>query len=328
MWDFKNIDSKVTTDNLILIKGGAYNDIKKALRQWIDLYSKDLQDDLTFHIFKNGRGNHIIQADKRLDNDRFFYLVNYLNYPENIKYKIDIEGYTLGKDNNQFKGKDLLVYISPTDKEYDNVFVTTSENKNFKMDFTGKIIETREKRIFNYPTDLILEYPETIKINRKEIEHKEEKFNEKSIYKRFKISSIIAVSLALIGIIINLIEPQIFHIFSFFLGIIIGVWFFSDYKMLQSDRHYLYSLGIAIAYFLFVLTNNGEFNKSVLDYGALFPLTLLIVQKPARLIFKAILKREPIVDRPPPTFWDGVYMIVLILGFWILPFILIDSLIK
>ncbi len=269
----------MTTDNLILINGGAYNDIKKALRQWIDLYSKDLQDDLTFQIFKNGRGNHLIQADKRLDNERFFYLVNYLNYPENIEYKIDIEGYTKGKDKNELINKDLLVYISPTDKEYDNVFVATSDNKNFKVDFGGKITETRDKRLFKYPPDTLLKNPETLTNNRKEIQQKEEKSNVKSIDKRFNILATIAFSLTLIGIILNQTSPLIFIKFSFFLGLGIGVWFFSDYKMLQSDRHYFYCLGIAIAYLLFIITNNGDFNKSVLDYGALYPLTLLIIQK-------------------------------------------------
>ncbi len=98
--------------------------------------------------------------------------------------------------------------------------------------------------------------------------------------------------------------------------------------MLQSDRHYLYSFGIAIGYLLFILTYIREFNRSVLEYGALDPLTLLLVQKPARLIYKAILSREPVVDRPPPTFWDFVYMIILFLGFVFLPFIIMDSLIK
>lgn len=318
----------MTTENLIVINGGAYNDIKKALRQWINLYSKDLQDDLTFQIFKNGRGNHIIQADKRLDNERFFYLVNYLNYPENIEYKIDIEGYTKGKDKNQLRDKDLLVYISPTDREYDNVFVTTSDNENFKVDFGGKLTETRDKRIFKSPTYYLLENPETLKNNRKEIQQKDEKINDSRIDKRFKILAIIVVSLTLIGIIINQIDPVIFRKFSFFLGLGIGVWFFSDYKMLQSDRHYLYSLGIAIGYFLFILTKNGEFNKNVLDFGALYPLTLLVVQKPTRLIYIAILNREPVIDKPPPTFWDGIYMIVLFFGFGVLPFILMDYLIK
>lgn len=318
----------MTTDNLIIIKGGAYNDIKKALRQWIELYSKDLQDDLTFQLFKNGHGKHIIQADKRLDNERFFYLINYLNYPEEIEYKIDIEGFTTGKEKNQLKDKELLVYISPTDKEYDNVHVTTSENENFKVDFGGKITETRERRFFNYPTDLNLEYPETIIISRKEIVQKKEKANQNRLDKRFKILSIIAVSLILTVIIVSQFDPLLFREFSFFLGMGIGVWFFTDYKMLQSDRHYFYSFGIAVVYLIFVLLNNGEFDKRVLDYGALYPLTLLLVQKPARLIFKAILKREPVIDRPPPTFWDGVYIIILFLGFGVLPFIIMDNLTK
>lgn len=149
-------------ENLIIIKGGEYNDIKKALKQWVDLYSSDLQNGLTFQLYKNGHGNHIIQADKRLDNERFYYLINYLNYPEEIEYNIDIEGFTIGKEDNQLQGKILLVYISPTDKEYDNVYVTTSENKNFKIDFGGKITETSENRGLNYPIDFKLGNSETI----------------------------------------------------------------------------------------------------------------------------------------------------------------------
>lgn len=313
-------------DNLILIKGGSYNDIKKALRQWIDLYSTDLQVGLTFHIFKNGHGKHFIQADIRLDNERFFYLVNYLKYPEDIEYKIEIEGYTTGKGNNQLSGKDLLVYNSSSEKEYDKVFITTSENENFKMDLGGKIKETSHKRKFNFPTDLIIENPETIMINQKEIEHKADKINEKSINKRFKVLSIITLSLTLIGIIIHQIDPQNFREFSNFLGMGIGLWFFGDYKMLQSNKHYLYSLVIALGYFLHILTANGEFNKIIL-VGPLSPLTLLIVQKPARLFYKALLNREPVFDRPPPTFWDGIYIMVLFLGL-ILPFIMMDNLIK
>lgn len=220
-------------DNLITIKGGAYNDIKKALRQWIELYSNDLQEDLTFQLFKNGRGNHIIQADKRLDNERFFYLINYLNFPEGIEYEIDIEGFTIGKDKNQLKNKSLLVYISRTDKDYDNVFVTTSENENFKVDFGGNITEIKDQRFFNHPTDIILDYPETIKINRIPVLKKEEKINENSIDKRFKIISIITLSLTLIGIIINQYDSQIFIKFVFLFGMGISTWFYADYKMLQ-----------------------------------------------------------------------------------------------
>lgn len=141
-------------DNLVIIKGGAYNDVKKALKQWIDMYSRDLENGMTFKLYKNGKGNHIIQADKNLDNERFYYLINYLKYPVGIVYNVDIKGFTFGKDCNQLKGKDLLVYISPTDDEFDNVFVTTSDNENLKIDFGGKIIEISDDRIYNHPGDL------------------------------------------------------------------------------------------------------------------------------------------------------------------------------
>lgn len=310
-------------ENLIILKGGTYNDIKKALRQWIELYSKDLEDGLTFQVYKHRHGNHIIQADKRLDNEKFYFLINYLKYPEGIKYKIEIEGFAIGKENNILQGKTLMVYLSSSDKDYDNVFVTTSENENFKVDFSGRIIETREKKTLNFPTDLNMEYPEIIKVCNKEIDKKEE-INKNRLDKRFKIISLIVVSLLALSLIINLYDKQAFIKFSFFLGMGIGLWFFADYKMLQSNKLYLYCLGISVAYLLYAVRINGEFNKDILEYGALYPLIVLLVQKPIRLMYKAILNREPVVDRPPPTFWDGVYTIVLFFGLAALPFIIMD----
>lgn len=323
---FLKTDSKVITDNLIIIKGGAYNDIKKALRQWIELYSKDLQDGLTFQLFKNGRGNHIIQADKRLDNERFYYLINYLNYPENIEYTIDIEGLTIGKENNLLKDKQLLVYISSIDKEYDNVFVTTSQNENFKIDFSGKITDTRENKIFQIPTEFNLENPETIKVSQEVISQNKVKINEASLNKRFKVLSLIAFGLFIIGIIINQIDNHTFIKYSLFYGIGIGLWFFGDYKLLQSDKHYIYCLVIALSYLIVVMSFTGGFNKKILDYGALYPITVLIIQKPTRFLYKMVFNREPVVDRHPPSFWDVVYIGILFLGFAALPFIIMDSL--
>lgn len=315
-------------DNFIIIKGGAYNDIKKALRQWVDLYYQDMEEDFTFQLFKNGRGNHLIQADKRLDNQRFYYLINYLNYPEGIQYKINIQGFTTGKENNVLQGKNLLVYISTTDTEYDNVFVTTSENENFKIDFSGKITATRERKLFEIPTDLHPDQPEIIKNTRKELSKKEEESNKISIDKRFRVISIIAPALLLLSLIVHQYYNPAFMDFSFLLGMIMGVWFYGDYKMLQSDKHYFYCLAIALTYLLYIVKINGGFNKDILHYGALYPLTVLIIQKPARLLFKAILDREPVVDKPPPTFWDFVYMMILLFGLSYLPFIMMHFLIK
>jgi hypothetical protein len=40
-----------------------------------------------------------------------------------------------------------LAYISPTAKDYDNVFVATAENENFKLGFVSNIAENRGKKI-------------------------------------------------------------------------------------------------------------------------------------------------------------------------------------
>merc|ERR1711991_412988 len=108
----------------------------------------------------------LIKADNKLDNERFFYLINYLKYPENIQYDATVEGFTKGGSENVLKNKNLLVYISPTDNEYDNVLIATSENENFKVDFGGRIIKTAENKQYKLPTDLNLEFPETIKVKR------------------------------------------------------------------------------------------------------------------------------------------------------------------
>lgn len=311
-------------NNLIIIQGGAYNDIKKALRQWIELYSKDIEEGIVFQLFKKGRGLHLIKADNKLDNERFFYLINYLKYPENIQYDATVEGFTKGGSENVLKNKNLLVYISPTDNEYDNVLIATSENENFKVDFGGRIIKTAENKQYKLPTDLNLEFPETIKVKRKVIADKEQKNNNTEIEKRFRIISIIAVCLLIIGILIKQYDSYLFIKYSFFFGTGIGLWFFVDYKILQSKKLYFFCVGIAIGYLLFILIITGETSKQLIEYAALNSLTLLLIQKPTRLLYKTILNREPIVDRPPPTFWDAVYMIILVLGFLVLPFLIID----
>ncbi|WMJ75395.1 hypothetical protein RCC89_19850 [Cytophagaceae bacterium ABcell3] len=318
----------MTVDNLIIIKGGAYNDVKRALKQWIDLYSNDLEDGLTFKLFKNGRGNHMIQADERLDNDKFYYLINYLKYPEGVDYKIDVEGFTVGKDDNLLKGRRLLVYISQSDKDYDNVFVVTNENNSYKVDFGGKILKALESRVFVFPVNLSFENPEILKINQKEFAKKKLETNKSYIDKRFKLISVIVLGLMLISAFTCFYDQKVFIKFTFFIGLGLGVWFFGDYKMLQSNKYYAYCLLLSIAFLSYSILINQELNlkDGIIDLGALCPIALLIVQKPTRFIFKSLLNREPVIDRPPPTFWDGVYTVILFLSFVIVPFIIMDSL--
>lgn len=317
----------MTNDNLIIISGGTYNDVKKALQQWIDLYSENLQDGLTFKLFKNGSGNYVILADERLDNERFYYLVNYMYYPEGIRYKIDIEGFTTGEEKNALQNQKLLVYISSTDKEGDNVFVATANN-NYKIDFGGKISETREKKLFRLPSYQNLDNPDILKVNKGIISRQIKEKSKDDVEKRFRIISFITIVLFLASLFLPFYDTQTFIKATFFLGMGLTLWFFIDFKMLQSDKYYFFDFLISVMFLGYTVLikkvlNNTDVN--LVDLGAFYPLMFLIIQWPTRKIYLMLFKREPKIDRYG-KFADMIYTLILFLSFVVLPLVVMDLL--
>jgi hypothetical protein len=316
----------VKIDNLIIIRGGAYNDIKKALRQWIELYAGDLNRDLVFKLYKNGRANHIIIADERLDNERFFYLVNYLKYPEGIEYEIDIEGYTTGRDNNEFEGQELLIYISPNDTEPDNVFVVTAGNKNFKIDFGGKVSVVDERKLFQQPNIQKPEDPEILRPDRRDIFSQKEDRSEANIEKRFKIFFLVVVLLFPVSYLI-ITDTRNFLQATNIMGYAVWGWLFFDYKLLQRNRHYFWLLALSALIIIYGFYLEKEFSyqrdAKFLKTGTTLPVFFLILQRPLRFAFKFIMKREPVVDKPVPSVADFIYTFILWMSTLLVPAILI-----
>lgn len=312
----------MTADNLIVITGGAYKDIKKALKQWVDLYSKDLENGLTFQIYKNGSGNHIIQADKRLDNERFYYLINYLKYPEGIEYKIDIEGFTTGKEKNQLNDKPLLVYISPSDNEFDNIFVTTSGNEHFKVDFGGRISEVRDSKLYLLPNNLTLSVSENIIVQNNKDFNKQSESSTDKLEKRFKIISVIIFSAFALTFFLFKAENNFLTI-NYTIAFAVWGWLTFDYKILQIDKLYYSSvgLGLAILFYGYLLNNeySNEDKSRLILMGTTMPIFFLTLQRPLRFAFKKTMKREPKVKKPAPSFADFVYILILLLSTILIP---------
>lgn len=314
-------------DNIIYIKGGAYDDVKKALRQWIDLYSKDLEEDLTFELIKNGRGNHVIKADARLDNDSFYFLVNYLHYPEGIDYKAEIEGFATGSKRDVLKDRKLLVYVSPNDKEGDNVFVTTSDNRSYKVGFNGRISEEKETKVFRLPAEQNFSQSEFLTVNKKEDVPLSLEKLEGEVVKRFKI----IFSITIAAFTLNLLIPQFFHNYEILEPITwclfwgVGFWFFSDYEMLRFDKYFfrciLIALGVLgyeyiITRFLYVDSHECPL--------VLYPLILLLIQWPTRQLYIFIFRREPKIEKNGGEFADRVYSMII----FIVPFLTIFFMIE
>jgi hypothetical protein len=322
-------------DNLIIIKGGSYNDIKKALRQWIEIYSEDVETDIKFELYKTELESYIIIVDKRLNNEKFNFLVNYLYFPEGIEYKVNIEGFTTALDRKLYPkdilNKKILVYIPDNNTEYDNVYVATNDNEVYKIDFDNKVTKINETRVYLFPEIDFesLSKPEKITLSKTEIAEKKEEKSKRKLKRKFLIYSFIIIGLIIISSMTLFIVNDIFIKTTFFLGLGIAFWFFDDYRMLQIDKYYNYCLLIAVAFLSYVYLMKYLFHSidmELNDFTAFSPLSILLVQRPLRLIFKKIFKREPIVINPAPTFWDGIYIFILLASFIALPEIFVYKL--
>ena len=158
------------------------------------------------------------------------------------------------------------------------------------------------------------------------IQNREEE-NKKSIEKRFKIISTIGISILTITLLFLLTTNNIytFSKITFFFGMGIGFWFLVDYEMLRDDKFYFRCVIIGLIFLVYgiLIKYLTKYDSQITDFGALYPLTLLIVQRPARKLYIKILKKEPKVDRYG-TFLDLIYTIILFLSFAVLPLILMD----
>lgn len=152
-------------DRYIFIEGPDQDDLIKALQQFANNYSDSgVTDGLELYKTKLKNNEYVVNVSEKMDIERFKYLVNYLNYPEDIKYQIDMRGYwtvtEADKIRNGHIGQRIMFYVSPHDTEYDNVFgIFNGGNQTIKFGFAlGEAFEVqkRKERDFSEP-ELIAE---------------------------------------------------------------------------------------------------------------------------------------------------------------------------
>ncbi len=307
-------------NNILFVRGGSYADVKKALRQWIDSYESQLKADAVFKIYKNGRGNHVIQADESLDNMLFYFLVNYISYPEGIDYSVKVEGFTKGTNISRLIGKKLLVVLPKIDTEYDNVLLVTEDNQCYKMDFGGKLTESSEVCLYQEPSFVISETPEVLKVNSVK-KQKDTSDDEKSIEKRLKWGLIAIVIVHVFNFFVirpsSISRDVSFENVTFFMFIGISLWFFWDYKLLRNYKRYLKCIGLVAGLLIYVYQLSKMELLDVSKYElalAVFPFVFLLLQWPLRLLFIRVFNREPVMERRPDSFGDALYSIILLFG--------------
>jgi hypothetical protein len=320
----------MTQSSFILIQDCTLFQIKKAIRQWINKYDKSLSESFFIELYQYDINKYVIIPKEDINNQSFNFLINYLYYPENIKYNPKISGYTFVKDTTIFPKEklncEIEVFVPEYDTEYDNVYAVTQDHEVFKIDFGGKTFKSSlVKSFYKPPLDFsVLSSPQILK--KKKVDPEKVAIKEKEkIKKRTSILSLIfllliLISYALIGNLKN------FSLMTGFIFVGIWAWFIFDYKMLQHLSFFLIAMAISIlviiyCYLLFQRLPHIDYRfvKPV----SYMPVFLLTLQFPLRRLFLIILKREPIVDRPAPSIADFVYTIILWMTSSLLPFIII-----
>jgi hypothetical protein len=310
----------MTYKSYISIDGGTSAQIKKAINEWINLYAKSLPPDFRLDYYKVETNKHVVIPDQRLDNERFNFLVNYLNYPGDSEYKIQVKGYTVISDTKIYPKEklnyEIEIFIPPDDNEFDNVYAVTQYNEIFKIDFGGKTTRVNIKKEYTKPNIdfTVLTNPQIIRIKHKDPLEEENLLRTKLI-KRVEIISIIIPCLFTLSY-LTVGNSSTFIFLNSAICFGICYWLIVDYKMLQWLRTYMISLIIAIIVltYRYILTGYFPINSRFLKAASLIPTFILVIQLPLRLGFKKIFNREPVVDRPAPSTADFFYSIILIIS--------------
>ncbi|WP_460218599.1 hypothetical protein [Psychroserpens sp. MEBiC05023] len=264
------------------------------------MYCKELEKDYAFLLHKNGRGKHIVEVDNRLTNLQFFFLVNYLKYPQYIDYSPYIKGYTNVKDNVLFSedelGDRIMVLLPEDDKVLDSVNVVTTKGDFYSIDFKPKRFKFKAMKFFSEPLFSIdmVTHTQSIKVPEPLPDDYNPFVNHKSFEKRFYIIASIFILLFLVSI--HYIDSKLHNTYYVFLTLAPFGWVYFEHDYLFKARHYLKMLVfsiliMSIGYYAIkqnLIADSFTF-FSVLTSSFLF----LIFQKLLSSIYIFLFKKRP-----------------------------------
>lgn len=259
-------------------------------------YRDQILEDYKILLYKNGRGKHIIEVDDRIENMLFFYLVNYMIYPEWINYSPKVVGYTTANDKTLFDSHILGTRIKVSDamntKGADQIEVVTSNFDKFRIGFDGKIKAIKGAAILSEPewpattitAHELIKIPDKINI---------EPFNHKAFSQRFFIiSSAYLVLLSLITILYRTNNTKL----DVFLILIPYLWMILEHDYVLDKRHYLKFLVFSIVIMAF-----GQlcYQYNLTDHDSPFitlsgaPLAFLVLQKVLSSLYQILFNKRP-----------------------------------
>ena len=304
--------------DVIFIEKASYSDVKKALRQWIELYADALDQNDRFTLYRADNQLTVIQINQEIDNEHFNYLVNYLTYPEGLEHKMVVNGYTRVEDKRLFPGQQLdevvQIFVPQDDTQFDIVHGMVESGKTFKVDFGGKSEVVESHKSYSSPNTNYRDFPsETIGVEKKKIEQKQSESQLQKFDRRFNIIAPVYVAAIMIaGYFTYGSENFLYVVQAASFGMFF--WVILEHDRLQMDRAYLKLLAISI--FLAVLGYYASMDHSFAIWmkATRMGLCFLILYKILRYIYVSMFSREPKLDKHSEHIADKVYSLILMMG--------------
>jgi len=126
-------------DKLVAIKGVSYSDVKKVLLGFCKMYNGERPQAFP-RLTKLSENEFAITFPYDIDFDIYCYLINYLHYPMELRWKPDVTGWVTPKAadtwvSEKIASKNCILFIPSDDSEHDNVYLTTYDNIGYKFGF-------------------------------------------------------------------------------------------------------------------------------------------------------------------------------------------------
>jgi hypothetical protein len=149
----------VTNDKLVIVEDLNENDLKKMLQEFCNSYNK-AEFQVIPRLTKLSENNFAVTFPYDIKFEIFSYFINYVNYPMGFDRHFKAIGWTTTKSSDNWiteksVDKNVMLFVSEFDKEYDNVYMTTSDNIGYKLGFaTGE-----EKQLLDKPEKSFIKKP-------------------------------------------------------------------------------------------------------------------------------------------------------------------------
>lgn len=151
--------NKVANDKLVIVEDVNENDITKILQEFCNLYNKEMFQALP-RLIKLSDNKFAVTFPYDINFEIYCYFINYVNYPMGFNRNFKTIGWTTTKKSDIWTteksvNKNVMLYVSDFDKEYDNVFLTTSDNIGYKLGFAmgeeKQLLDRPEKNYVKQP---------------------------------------------------------------------------------------------------------------------------------------------------------------------------------